>query len=153
MTGSTRPPRYIGERNLQGWQLRCWALDHPGAYDFRAEDCVDKYLIEALSSTERAHPPSYELYRVGFVIAHSGRRGVSLSICHCGAWGDTGELFISQYFVDRTNSPELLENFDPGDPLISEYEIDVFSDECRLLRSRFGKAGLRPPENNSSARP
>lgn len=137
-----RVPVSHGESSVCGWKLQIWTIDFDEHLAENALYAKDRWLQDCLKQISVDTPPEFVLHREGFCIIHSARRGISISIGHSGAWLDTDEVFLSQFFVSREELPHKAEPFRASDPIASEYEVQLLAEQLASIGEPLGRRGL-----------
>ncbi len=81
-----------------GWELKLFLIRADGA-GFGEEGVVAGVIRDSVLSIEERMSPEFEYGRFGYVLVHTGRRGICVTVTHFGAWGRTFEVFSSAWYT------------------------------------------------------
>lgn len=81
-----------------GWALKLFLI-RASDVGFGADAVVEPVIRDAIRSIEQRMSPEFEYGRFGYVVVHTGRRGICVTVTHFGAWGRTFEIFSSAWYT------------------------------------------------------
>lgn len=134
MNSSSRKAVKLGIRTIgeTGWRIREYLLKSDIEESLEVsfiDELIEKYinLIEKTLLTEE-----FNYQRVGFVIFHAGRRGVTIAIWHWAEWDGSWELFAQEWYCYGRDFHHM-ELLDVKEPVLCHHDTPVVQWEIQKM--------------------
>ncbi|MBX6389780.1 MAG: hypothetical protein IRZ08_12425 [Frankia sp.] len=116
----------------EDFRLRLYSVAAPSVtvHEISVADSANK-CIKGLMNSRLSDELIYD--RVGFFVAHFGRRGLTCLLYHFGTWVDMPEVFHAGWYRYGSDGP--LEQLDFREPISCVHDIPIISHELNIWSS------------------